>query len=277
MAQSVSGGFQDGFLEIVEEELRNLDGQIREFDERIKRKQEEIAGIRVRRDAVIKQAEKLRDLLATTELETADAVPDVHSPVATRRHVGGRIADADAVVELIREQGAPMHYRAIHQTLVDRGFEIGGKGNPDTLLSRYFNDPRLVRVYRGTYGLSEQSRNAVVERSPEAVPLDPPRGRPLKIEGLPVPPSPRIDGLSSSMTLPEKAAAVLRHAGKPLHYGEITRRILGNGAWDPITRTPKDSVSAAIVVEMQKHGNDSTFVRTDRGIYGLREWAEEAL
>ena len=65
----------------------------------------------------------------------------------------GRVATADDVVKLLIEKGEPMHYKAIHAEFVDRGFEIGGRGNADTLLARYFKDPRLERVARGTYAV----------------------------------------------------------------------------------------------------------------------------
>ena len=60
-------------------------------------------------------------------------------------------ATANDVVELLMSKPGPMHYRKIHEEILARGFEIGGKGNADTLLSRFFKDPRLTRVSRGTY------------------------------------------------------------------------------------------------------------------------------
>ena len=58
---------------------------------------------------------------------------------------------ADAVVDLLREIGEPMHYSLIYDTLRSRGMEVRGKNPPSVLLSRFFGDARLERVGQGTY------------------------------------------------------------------------------------------------------------------------------
>ena len=61
---------------------------------------------------------------------------------------------ADLVVDLLREVGRPLHYREIEQELRARGaIQAEGKNPANTLLARYFNDPRLYRPARGTYDL----------------------------------------------------------------------------------------------------------------------------
>ena len=62
-----------------------------------------------------------------------------------------RQKSADAVVELLRETGAPLHYRRIYEELTAQGIEVKGKNPPNTLLARFFDDPRLERVGQGTY------------------------------------------------------------------------------------------------------------------------------
>ena len=52
-------------------------------------------------------------------------------------------------VELLAETGQPMHYQQIYETLTERGMAIGGKRPSNTLLSRFYNDPRLERVGQG--------------------------------------------------------------------------------------------------------------------------------
>ena len=58
---------------------------------------------------------------------------------------------SDAVVKLLRETGEPLHYRKIYEELTAQGIEIKGKTPPNTLLARFFADPRLERVGQGTY------------------------------------------------------------------------------------------------------------------------------
>lgn len=61
---------------------------------------------------------------------------------------------ADLVVALLGEVGTPLHYREIARELAARGeVAAGGKDPANTLLSRYFDDPRLYRPKRGTYAL----------------------------------------------------------------------------------------------------------------------------
>lgn len=61
---------------------------------------------------------------------------------------------ADLVVALLEEVGTPLHYREIERRLRDSGkFEAGGRDPANTLLGRFFNDPRLHRTGRGTYDL----------------------------------------------------------------------------------------------------------------------------
>ena len=65
-----------------------------------------------------------------------------------------RPSPADLVVELLEEVGGPLHYREIEQRLRESGkFEAGGRDPANTLLGRFFNEPRLTRTGRGTYSL----------------------------------------------------------------------------------------------------------------------------
>ena len=135
----------DPFLGTLQQKLQELEARQVKRREQMERLEREIA-------TDDEQIVKIRDLievnLRTSPTAAADATIGQRS---LRRRAG-----ADEAVNLIREQGSPMHYQDIFRELVARGYEIGGKGNADTLLSRYFNDSRLERVARGTYGLRNQ-------------------------------------------------------------------------------------------------------------------------
>ena len=73
----------------------------------------------------------------------------------------GERPTADLVVALLDEIGRPLHYREIARELEARGVTAEGKDPANTLLSRYFDDPRLYRPKRGTYAL----RNGLAVRS----------------------------------------------------------------------------------------------------------------
>lgn len=77
---------------------------------------------------------------------------------------------------------------------------------------------------------------------------------------------------AKKLSLSEAAVRVLTDAGEPLHYREITRRMLDQGLVESGSKTPAASLSAVIAVDIQSHGKASRFVRVRPGVYGLRSW-----
>lgn len=71
------------------------------------------------------------------------------------------------------------------------------------------------------------------------------------------------------MAFLDKIEAVLQDAGQPLHYNEITRRLLTTGVWTTEGKTPHATVNARIA-ENIKHHPASRFVREGKGIFALR-------
>jgi restriction system protein len=69
------------------------------------------------------------------------------------------------------------------------------------------------------------------------------------------------------MTVAEAAHRVLAEADEPLHYEEITRRILERGLWQPQTKTPAATVGAQIYTNLKKKGSASPFVGTGKGMF----------
>lgn len=64
----------------------------------------------------------------------------------------------ELVVKLLRERG-PLHYRDIERELRSRGwFQAGGADPANTLLAKYFQDPRLYRPARGVYALRPEGK-----------------------------------------------------------------------------------------------------------------------
>ena len=64
---------------------------------------------------------------------------------------------------------------------------------------------------------------------------------------------------------------VLREAREPLHYREITRRILAQGLWATKGLTPRASVNARLAVDIKRNPTNSQFRRTANGVYALRD------
>ena len=157
---------ESSFLDLAREQLARARAQVADLDDRI-------ADGQHAQTAAAHQAAHLEGLLNGPDAEqpatAADTDPQAPASPPTRKP----FADADVVVDLIRELGA-MHYLNVHSVLVERGFEIGGKGGPDTLLSRYFNDRRLKRVTRGTYDLTERPEVDPSATPPQPEPTHPP-------------------------------------------------------------------------------------------------------
>lgn len=65
------------------------------------------------------------------------------------------------------------------------------------------------------------------------------------------------------------ARLILEHAGTPLHYKEITKRILEQGLWQTSGDTPDATISAQLSSSIKKLGTASPFVHTSPGHYFL--------
>ncbi len=73
------------------------------------------------------------------------------------------------------------------------------------------------------------------------------------------------------MTAANAAYKVLADAGEPLHYKEITDRILVAGLWTTAGRTPWSTVGKTITDEIKRDGPKSRFVKGAPGVFAVRE------
>ena len=78
----------------------------------------------------------------------------------------------------------------------------------------------------------------------------------------------------AEMSWKDAAKRVLEASGKPLHYTDITDRILDQGLKTTLGATPPATVNATINSAIQAEGSASVFERTGRGVYGLRARGE---
>ena len=67
----------------------------------------------------------------------------------------------------------------------------------------------------------------------------------------------------------DAAAAILEEADGPLHYREITERMITKELWNTEGKTPWNTVSARIAVDIRDRGPASRFVRVSRGRFVL--------
>jgi restriction system protein len=74
------------------------------------------------------------------------------------------------------------------------------------------------------------------------------------------------------MTILPAVQAVLAQAGEPLHYKDLTARILKQKLWTTNGLTPTDTINARLAVDIKERGIASIFQRTGKGMFALREW-----
>jgi hypothetical protein len=74
------------------------------------------------------------------------------------------------------------------------------------------------------------------------------------------------------MTFIEAAAEVLRQAGKPLHYKEITELAIAQNLLSHVGKTPEVTMSHRLTSAVKKDDKEVPIVKVKPGIFGLREW-----
>jgi hypothetical protein len=147
MVVEIQGGDSTNLTSAAESRLRDATAQLRELEQRYRDTEQEIARLR-------------------TEIGHLEGILQLHGVRLARNEVPqmlralGVVDVADTVVEVIREAGVPLHFRAIEQRLRDRGVHGGGKDPANVLLAKYFDDARLYRPARGTYALREWDKSA---------------------------------------------------------------------------------------------------------------------
>ncbi|MYH68384.1 MAG: hypothetical protein F4152_07540 [Dehalococcoidia bacterium] len=130
--------------------------ELSRFEEELRRLDEELASLQRKRNEVAQTVTHLQGLQAKFDLDPEAEVARPSGRGAPSGTSDGATS-ADRVVAYLEETGEPAHYRHIYAELAKRGLVVGGKDPANTLLARFFNDPRLKRVGRGTYALKGES------------------------------------------------------------------------------------------------------------------------
>lgn len=64
---------------------------------------------------------------------------------------------------------------------------------------------------------------------------------------------------------------VLKQSGQPLSVVEITHKILEQGLWTTEGKTPEQTISSTLSVDIRKHGAKSRFAYVEKSLYGLNQ------
>jgi HB1, ASXL, restriction endonuclease HTH domain/Restriction endonuclease len=77
------------------------------------------------------------------------------------------------------------------------------------------------------------------------------------------------------MTFTEAAAEVLRLAGKPLHYKEITELAIEKNLLSHVGKSPEVTMGARLAALLKKEDKTNPIVRVKPGVFALREWDDK--
>src|SRR5690242_9388765 len=75
-----------------------------------------------------------------------------------------------------------------------------------------------------------------------------------------------------NMTFTEAATEVLRIAGKPLHYKEITELAIEKNLLSHVGKSPEVTMGARLAALLKKEDKENPIIRVKPGVFGLREW-----
>ncbi len=73
----------------------------------------------------------------------------------------------------------------------------------------------------------------------------------------------------------DAAEKILHDAAEPLHYLQITAQILAQELWLTEGKTPEATINARLAVDIKRKRVKSRFMRTEPGVFALREWGLE--
>src|ERR1700691_4310363 len=77
------------------------------------------------------------------------------------------------------------------------------------------------------------------------------------------------------MTFTEAAAEVLRLAGKPLHYKEITELAIEKNLLSHVGKSPEVTMGARLAALLKKEDKGNPIVRVKPGVFALRDWSDK--
>ena len=173
----------------------------------------------------------------------------------------------DAIETVLREAGAPLHYEAITKQVLEKGlWAATGKTPEATINARLAVDikanrkkSRFQRTDKGMFAL-------------RAWGLPEYKGKKHQDDG-----TPKANAQPGTMSFTRAAIYVLEKFGnkKPMHYRDITTKVMELGLVETASKTPEATLGAQIIMEIQrkkKQGVQPRFVKYPKGYIGLAKW-----
>jgi restriction system protein len=174
----------------------------------------------------------------------------------------------DAAERVLTEIGEPLHYREITHLILEKDlWKTEGKTPDQTVNARLAVDikkngpeSRFMRVEPGVFALRSWDLEEYITSNKRS--------------------ESKEDDNKLSFT--DAAEFVLDHTDekRPLHYREITDRILELDLVDTEGKTPEATLYSLILTEIKRYterGDRPRFVKYGQGVVGLRKWMGEGL
>ena len=172
----------------------------------------------------------------------------------------------DAIERVLQQMGKPLHYREITQQILEQNlWETKGKTPDATINARLATDiknnggeSRFQRTEPGIFALRSWG---LPEHEPKAK----------------TKPQPVLESKPATLSFTNAAEVVLETYAnqQPMHYRDITEKIMAEGLVYTEGKTPEATLYAQILTEIKRQtrrGEPSRFVKYGKGLVGLRKW-----
>ena len=192
----------------------------------------------------------------------------------------------DAVHAVLAQAGEPLHVNDLTQRLLDAGlWSSDGKTPAATVGAKLYTDikkkghqSQFIQAGKATFALNPD----YVDESDEPV-TDEPENESSPGADEPIGKATQVtEGVKKRLSFTDAAEDVLRrHADRePMHYRDITDKVLEENLVKTSGKTPEATLYAQIITEnarAEKRGKATRFVRHGKGLVGLSEWLERGV
>jgi restriction system protein len=203
----------------------------------------------------------------------------------------------DAVHAVLEQAAQPLHVNEVTKRLLASGvWSSGGKTPAATVAAKLYTDikkkgaqSQFVQAGKATFALNPAVATSAVDESGTAeaetsagLDADEPQAGDDGAASVAPLPSPAATGVKKRLSFTDATEDVLRrHAGgKPMHYRDITEKVLAEDLVKTSGKTPEATLYAQIIQEnarAEKRGKPTRFVRHGKGLVGLSEWLERGV
>ncbi len=129
--------------------LENIDAEVREIQQQLGRRLEELRNCRRPLDEALSHLNSLLKIEGWVATDKEGDPPASQAPTLSEK-----VVPTQAAYEFLEKLGKPIHYRELSTKLLAYRVPISGEDPAATLLSKLNRDIRFKRYGRGIYGLA---------------------------------------------------------------------------------------------------------------------------